>query len=42
VEAGLPERESWRLAFGLTASLVWLYIEILRILMYINEMVNRD
>ncbi|MDW4608257.1 Bax inhibitor-1/YccA family protein, partial [Escherichia coli] len=31
VEAGLPERESWRLAFGLTASLVWLYIEILRI-----------
>lgn len=35
VEAGLPERESWRLAFGLTASLVWLYIEILRILMYL-------
>lgn len=35
VEAGLPERESWRLAFGLTASLVWLYIEILRILMHL-------
>ena len=35
VEAGLPERESWRLAFGLTASLVWLYVEILRVLMYL-------
>lgn len=40
VEAGLPERESWRLAFGLTASLVWLYIEILRILMYVYNMVS--
>ena len=32
VEAGLPERESWRAAFGLTVTLVWLYIELLRIL----------
>lgn len=32
VEAGLAERESWRAAFGLTVTLVWLYIEILRIL----------
>ena len=32
VEAGLPESESWRAAFGLTVTLVWLYIEILRIL----------
>ncbi|WP_313405063.1 Bax inhibitor-1/YccA family protein [Aeromicrobium sp.] len=32
VEAGLPERESWRAAFGLTVTLVWLYIEILRVL----------
>ncbi len=32
VAAGLPERESWRAAFGLTVTLVWLYIEILRIL----------
>jgi uncharacterized YccA/Bax inhibitor family protein len=32
IEAGLPERESWRVAFGLTVTLVWLYIEILRIL----------
>jgi uncharacterized YccA/Bax inhibitor family protein len=32
VRAGLPERESWRAAFGLTVTLIWLYIEILRIL----------
>jgi len=32
VAAQLPERESWRAAFGLTVTLVWLYIEILRIL----------
>lgn len=32
VEAGLPARESWRAAFGLTVTLVWLYIELLRIL----------
>ena len=32
VEAGLPQRESWRAAFGLTVTLVWLYIELLRIL----------
>ena len=32
VAAGLPERESWRAAFALTVTLVWLYIELLRIL----------
>jgi len=32
VAAQLPERESWRAAFGLTVTLIWLYIEILRIL----------
>ena len=32
IEAGLPERESWRAAFGLTVTIVWIYIEILRIL----------
>ena len=31
VAAGLPERESWRAAFGLTVTLVWIYIEMLRI-----------
>ena len=32
VAAGLPERESWRAAFGLAVTIIWLYIEILRIL----------
>lgn len=32
IAAGLPERESWRAAFGLTVTIVWLYIEIIRIL----------
>jgi uncharacterized YccA/Bax inhibitor family protein len=32
VAAGLPERESWRAAFGLTVTLIWLYIEMLRLL----------
>jgi uncharacterized YccA/Bax inhibitor family protein len=32
IAAGLPERESWRAAFGLTVTIIWLYIEILRIL----------
>lgn len=32
VAAGLPERESWRAAFGLTVTIVWIYIEILRLL----------
>lgn len=28
----VPERESWRMAFGLMVSLIWLYLEILRLL----------
>lgn len=32
VAAGIPERESWRAAFGLTVTLIWLYLEILRLL----------
>ncbi len=32
IEAGLPEQESWRAAFGLTVTIVWIYIELLRIL----------
>ncbi len=32
VRAGLPDRESWRAAFGLTVSLVWIYTNLLRIL----------
>ena len=32
VAAGLPQRESWRAAFGLTVSLVWIYTNLLRLL----------
>jgi len=32
VAAGLPEVESWRAAFGLAVTIIWIYIEILRIL----------
>lgn len=32
VRAGAPQRYSWNAAFGLTVTLVWLYIEILRLL----------
>jgi len=32
IEAGLPEVESWRAAFGLTVTIIWIYIELLRIL----------
>jgi len=32
IAMGLPEQESWRAAFGLTVTLVWIYVELLRIL----------
>lgn len=32
IAAGLPEQESWRAAFGLTVTIVWIYIELLRLL----------
>lgn len=32
VAAGLPERESWRAAFGLAVTIIWIYIEMIRIL----------
>jgi uncharacterized YccA/Bax inhibitor family protein len=32
IAAGLPDRESWRAAFGLTVTIIWIYIEMLRIL----------
>ena len=34
VRMGLPQRYSWAAAFGILVSLVWLYIEILRLLSY--------
>lgn len=32
IAAGLPERESWRAAFGLTVTIIWIYIELIRLL----------
>ena len=37
VQMGAPAREAWRGAFGLTVTMVWLYIEILRILSYFRR-----
>ncbi len=37
VAMGAPARESWRGAFGLTVTMVWLYIEILRLLSYLRR-----
>jgi uncharacterized YccA/Bax inhibitor family protein len=32
IRNGLPEREAWRAGFGLMVTLVWLYLELLRLL----------
>jgi uncharacterized YccA/Bax inhibitor family protein len=37
INAGVDERESWRIAFGLVVGLVWLYLEVLRLLSYLNR-----
>jgi uncharacterized YccA/Bax inhibitor family protein len=37
VAMGAPATESWRAAFGLTVTMVWLYTNILRILSYIRR-----
>ena len=37
VAAGIPERESWRAAFAISVSLVWIYTNLLRILAFFNQ-----
>jgi uncharacterized YccA/Bax inhibitor family protein len=37
IRAGAPEKAAWGVALGLTVTLVWLYIEILRLLSYFNS-----
>ena len=37
VRAGAPAQESWRGAFGLTVTMVWLYVEMLRLLSYLRR-----
>ncbi|BFV57577.1 Bax inhibitor-1/YccA family protein [Kitasatospora sp. CMC57] len=32
IQGGAPQQESWRAAFGLTLSLVWIYLEMLRLI----------
>ena len=40
IRMGLPEREAWRMSFGLMVTLIWLYLEILRLLAIVAA--NRD
>jgi uncharacterized YccA/Bax inhibitor family protein len=37
IRAGAPEKAAWGIALGLTVTLVWLYIEILRLLSYFKQ-----
>ncbi|MFT3889037.1 MAG: Bax inhibitor-1/YccA family protein [Arachnia sp.] len=37
IAAQAPAGESWRAAFGITVTMVWLYVEILRILSYFRD-----
>jgi len=37
VRAGVPSKAGWGIALGLTVTLVWLYLEILRLLSYFQN-----
>ena len=37
IRAGVPDKAAWRVAMGLTITLVWLYLEILRLLSYMRN-----
>lgn len=37
IEMGVDSKESWRIAFGLIVGLVWLYLEVLRLLSYFSS-----
>ncbi|SHU56552.1 transmembrane protein [Mycobacteroides abscessus subsp. abscessus] len=37
VRAGAPEKAAWGIALGLAVTLVWLYVEILRLLSYFQN-----
>ena len=37
IRAGAPEKAAWGVALGLTVTLVWLYVEILRLLTYFQN-----
>ncbi|WP_120003174.1 Bax inhibitor-1/YccA family membrane protein [Nesterenkonia muleiensis] len=40
VKAGVEQKYGWAAAFGLTVSLVWLYIEILRVIVILRSMAD--
>lgn len=37
IAQGAPEKESWRAAFGLTLTTVWVYLELLRLISYFRD-----
>jgi uncharacterized YccA/Bax inhibitor family protein len=37
IRAGAPEKAAWGIALGLTVTLVWLYLEVLRLLSYLQN-----
>ena len=37
IREGLPEEYSWRMVFGLVVTMVWLYLELLRLLAILNS-----
>jgi uncharacterized YccA/Bax inhibitor family protein len=41
VAMGLPERESWRMSFGLLVTLVWIYLEFLRLFAILSGHLER-
>jgi uncharacterized YccA/Bax inhibitor family protein len=37
IRAGAPDKAAWGIALALTVTLVWLYMEILRLLSYLQS-----
>jgi uncharacterized YccA/Bax inhibitor family protein len=37
IRSGMPSKWAWYAAFGLMTTLVWLYLEVLRLLSYLNQ-----
>jgi uncharacterized YccA/Bax inhibitor family protein len=37
VRSGAPQKEAWRVGFGLTLTTVWVYLEVLRLLSYFRD-----
>lgn len=42
VENGLDKRYEWRISLGLMVSLIWIYVEVLRLIIYIASIANKD